>query len=355
MENYLNYIDKFATETDVQTAVYNGQLIKPYVAYIESEDRIDWNTKTVTPDYSEQYLTFKITSDGNINWWANRSSYKTISYSTDSGSTWTEITSSTSSTINVNSGDTIMFKGYNDSYGTSSSSASFSGSTAGFNVEGNIMSLIYGDNFIGKTSFPEGSTYNFVDFLRYCTGLTSVENLILPATTLTNRCYNNMFYGSTNLVTAPELPATTLAEGCYTSMFKNCTSLVNVPDLPATTLGNNCYQQMFLGCTSLVTAPDLPATTLTSMCYNSMFSGCTSLETAPELPATTLAGNCYNSMFQGCTSLNYIKCLATTNISVGTYNWVSGVASTGTFVKAAGVSWSTGNNGIPNGWTVQEV
>ena len=54
MENYLNYIDKFASETDVQTAVENGELVKPYVAYIEDEDRIDWNTKTVTPDYSEQ-------------------------------------------------------------------------------------------------------------------------------------------------------------------------------------------------------------------------------------------------------------------------------------------------------------
>jgi hypothetical protein len=84
-----------------------------------------------------------------------------------------------------------------------------------------------------------------------------------------------------------------------------------------------------------------------------MFYGCTSLTQAPELPATTLASNCYQYMFNGCTNLNYIKCLAT-NISATncTYNWVSGVSETGIFVKAEGVEWTTGNSGIPSGWTV---
>ena len=37
-----------------------------------------------------------------------------------------------------------------------------------------------------------------------------------------------------------------------------------------------------------------------------------------------------------------------------TSNWVNGVASTGTFVKNSAASWDvTGNNGVPNGWTVQ--
>ena len=34
-------------------------------------------------------------------------------------------------------------------------------------------------------------------------------------------------------------------------MFQGCTSLVNAPELPATTLSNYCYQNMFYGCTSL--------------------------------------------------------------------------------------------------------
>jgi len=75
------------------------------------------------------------------------------------------------------------------------------------------------------------------------------------------------------------------------------------------------------------------------------------------LPATTLAEGCYNSMFNGCTGLNYVKCLAT-NISASgcTTNWLSNVAVSGTFIKAAPMSrWTEGNNGIPSGWTIQDA
>jgi hypothetical protein len=62
-------------------------------------------------------------------------------------------------------------------------------------------------------------------------------------------------------------------------------------------------------------------------------------------------------MFEGCSKLNYIKMLAT-NISAGnclTY-WVSGVSSTGTFVKNKNATWNvTGVSGVPNGWTIQKV
>lgn len=98
----------------------------------------------------------------------------------------------------------------------------------------------------------------------------------------------------------------------------------------------------------------MPATTLASSCYSGMFWGCSSLTIAPELPATTLANRCYDSMFKNCSSLNYIKCLAISGINTNnsTTDWVSGVASLGTFVKATTATWPTGNNGIPTDWTV---
>ena len=141
-------------------------------------------------------------------------------------------------------------------------------------------------------------------------------------------------------------------------MFNGCTSLKTAPALPATTLAMYCYYNMFQGCKSLATAPkELPATTLADGCYFGMFQDCTSLTTAPELPATTLAMGCYYQMFQGCTKLNYIKCLATDiSASYCTGNWVSGVAFTGTFVKARRMtSWTTGVSGIPTGWRVQNA
>ena len=86
-----------------------------------------------------------------------------------------------------------------------------------------------------------------------------------------------------------------------------------------------------------------------------MFGGCTSLVKAPTLPATTLADSCYGDMFYGCTKLSYIKCLATDISATNcTSDWVSGVASSGTFVKATSMtSWGTGTSGIPSGWTIE--
>ena len=187
----------------------------------------------------------------------------------------------------------------------------------------------------------------------YCTSLTTAPTL--PATTLETYCYGSMFDGCTSLTTAPVLPATTLAYGCYSFMFNYCTSLTTAPVLPATTLANNCYYNMFADCTSLTTAPSiLPATTLANNCYEGMFQGCRSLTTAPQLPATTLADYCYTGMFNGCTSLNYIQCLATdTSATNCTDYWVYGVANNGTFVKDANMSaWTTGNSGVPSGWTL---
>ena len=190
-----------------------------------------------------------------------------------------------------------------------------------------------------------------------CTSLTTAPEL--PATVLAEYCYQHMFDGCTSLTTAPSiLPATTLARFCCKYMFKNCTSLTTAPSiLPATTLSEGCCYEMFYQCTSLTTAPKLPATTLATSCYECMFYGCTSLTTAPELPATTLATRCYDTMFNGCKKLNYIKMLAT-DISASKCldYWVSNVSNTGTFVKKRAMkSLPTGNNGIPRGWTVQNV
>lgn len=137
------------------------------------------------------------------------------------------------------------------------------------------------------------------------------------------------------------------ATGDVTSLFNEVGYDIAMPSY-------GCYN-LFRNCSSLTEAPTLPATTLADYCYSYMFYGCTSLTAAPELPATTLANYCYSHMFNGCTNLNYIKAMFTTTpSSSNTKNWVSNVASSGTFVKNAEATWSvTGANGIPNGWTVE--
>ena len=271
---------------------------------------------------SKEPLTFNILSAGTIMWKAYNSSIaKTIEYKLNDGE-WTSVTSNTGSSapkINVVEGDKIQFRGNNTQYATGSYSYnSFSGSTASFEVEGNIMSLIYGDDF--KNNSTISSSYAFVGLFRGCNNLISAENLILPAITLANWCYSMMFYDCTSLTTAPELPATTLTSYCYYYMFNNCTSLTTAPELPATTLTENCYNCMFYDCKNLTTAPALPATTLAQYCYSQMFYGCSSLTTAPVLPATTLAERCYSSMFYNCKNLTTAPALPTTTLAIGCYS-----------------------------------
>ena len=335
-------------------------------------------TTTIIQDiyihYEEQYLTFEAIKDGTFKLTQNA-----CEYSLDNGTTWTSISAGTN-TPTVSAGSKIMFKATNPSITDYYGIGVFS-STGKFNVSGNIMSMLYGDGFVGKIDLTS-KVYVFRHLFQNCTKLVDATELILPATTLAYGCYNSMFDGCTSLVTAPALPATTLANNCYNGMFISCTSLTSAPALPATTLADYCYYSMFSGCTSLVTAPELPATTLRYSCYSFMFNACTNLTTAPSiLPATTLANYCYAVMFQGCTSLVNAPELPATTLTVGCYNymfsscsnlnnitmlatdvsatdclyhWVNGVASTGTFVKSSAMtSLPSGVNGIPEGWTVE--
>ena len=351
----LNYIKCLATDisaTNCTTDWVDG--VAATGTFVKSKDMASWATGvngiptgwTVENDqvpYDEEYFTIEPLNNGSITF-----SKTGLSYSTDK-ITWSSLGTAS---LSVTQGRNVYLKGTMTP--SSSDGIGTLRSTVNINASGNIMSLLYGDNFIGETSLT-GKNYAFYALFKNNTYVVNAQNLILPATTLASYCYASMFYGCTGLTTAPELPATTLPSSCYSHMFYNCTSLTTAPVLSATTLAYQCYYGMFNGCTGLTTAPEiLPSTTLASYCYYDMFRGCTSLTTAPELPANTLTLGCYYYMFNGCTSLNYIKCLATdTSESNCTGYWVTNVAATGTFVKNPNMaSWTTGNSGIPTGWAV---
>lgn len=277
-----------------------------------------YDSKICKDEYSGLPLTFEIISGGTINWRIGEPSVRTIEYSKDMGATWSSITSTEEGVrIPVEAGDRVQFRGNNSYYGPYSQGGRFGGSTAIFNVYGNIMSLISAEDFESLSGLTE--SYSFLGLFGGATGLVSAKNLILPAMVLSFNCYGMMFYGCTSLIETPELPATTLANRCYESMFERCTSLTTAPALPATTLAEYCYRDMFASCTSLTTAPVLSATTLAESCYSSMFYKCTSLTTAPELPATTLAAGCYKGMFQSCYSLTEAPELPATTLVTSGY------------------------------------
>ena len=70
-----------------------------------------------------------------------------------------------------------------------------------------------------------------------------------------NNAFYGLFAGAENLVNNDErllvLPATTLTEGCYDNMFSGCKGIEKAPVLPAPTLVKDCYQEMFAGCSKL--------------------------------------------------------------------------------------------------------
>ena len=349
-------------------------------------------TTASAQDMTSTPLTLEATSEGDITFLISYSYSHSVvltpvEYKINDGS-WTayaswpadaaSITSSTGNwpvsfgdAIHVTAGDKVSFRGDNASYyGNGTGYECHITSTADVYVYGNMMSLVDADDF--STLATLTGDWNFAKLFKLPTvnlwdppvTVTTIKshptyNIVLPATTLTNYCYNGLFAGCSGITRAPKLPATTMKIGCYAEMFRatsiveapalpttvfqpysydaegehgsidcymqmfqDCTDLTVAPVLPATTLVHGVYQNMFEGCTSLTTAPALPATDLTGgdQCYTAMFKGCTSLVTAPALPATTLDNWCYMEMFSGCSSLENAPELPATTLAEDCYH-----------------------------------
>ena len=345
----LNYVKSLATNITATNALNqwlsgvaaSGTFVKPMgVGYptgasgipngwtvVEEKPKPEGKYMTITVDDSAGETTISPTINGTL------STNPNLQYRVNSNDDWTDFIIGTTADIHVVAGDWVQFKGNNQN-----------GISTGWNnylnfsvsdlchLSGNVMSLIDG---IGDTT-------------------------VIP----NDYCFSNLFFNSKiKTVSKDFLPATTIATACYFRMFGDCTSLTTAPELPATTLAEDCYRIMFTGCTSLVNAPEiLPATTIATCCYLNMFGNCTSLTTAPVLTATKLSDNCYQSMFSGCSKLSYVKSLATSGtinnggVPMTLYSWLYNVASSGTFVKPAGVEYVLNSSGgIPKGWTIQNI
>ena len=290
-----------------------------------------------------------------IEYQINGGSWTTYSWPTDeavitSGEDWPH---TFGNAIHVKVGDKLAFRGNNASYyGNGIGYECHITSTADVYVYGNMMSLIHATDF--ATNYAMTGDWNFAKLFRKAGAqpwdppvtVTTIKShptndIVLPATTLTNNCYAGLFAGCSGITRAPELPATTMTVGCYQEMFRG-TGLTAVPALPTTVFQEyyydavnevehgsiDCYMQMFQDCTSLVTVPSnlLPATTLVHGVYQNMFEGCTGLTTLPTLPATDLTGGdqCYTSMFKDCTSLTSVPTnyLPATTLDLMCYAWM---------------------------------
>lgn len=259
--------------------------------------------------------------------------------------------------INLKSNDNIRLKGNNEYFSLSNKYGPVYARAfyikGYYNVSGHLISLL-SENLQYNKDLPSGCfIYMFQDYFKV---------LDFDSETIENN-FDNIEWRKENLkgvVDASKLILPeSLSTNIYAIMFYACPNLVKAPELKAMTLADNCYYNMFFMCNSLTIAPKLPAKILKEYCYSNMFVGCTSLTEAPELQATELVKGCYSNMFTGCTNLNYIKVSFTdwkdnyeSSIDNPTYNWVSNVASEGTFKCPEELTLSTGSSYVPEGWVV---
>ena len=255
-----------------------------------------WNGATSgTGDPEEQYLTFTFPSGGTLYWMKddNRSTNRTIEYSFD-GTNWTTMSTpdnskgSGNSIVVSNAGGKVYIRGNNNTY-CEKSGVDYDYCYFDSNADYDVSGNIM--------SLFYGSDFK--------------DKKAFPSGSSFNLC--SIFYTGSNLGVL----------GDYrNSHIQDASDLV------------------------------LPATSLTTSCYESMFQGCYNIEGVPNLPATSPATDCYKNMFNGCSNLNYVNVLLNPGgNNTYTDDWLSGVASSGTFVYMRGASWPSGADGIPSGWT----
>ena len=316
---------------------------------VKTDDGDHTATCRVKIDPAEDYLTF--IPDTARTFKFSPANSNVVEYSVNAGNDWTSINDG-EETPTVEAKKKILWR-CNAIPGTNIGKFVDDVKTS-FKVQGNAMSMIYGDNFNGKTDMKGNQ---FQGMFAGCR-VTAANGLALPAESVPSKGYFAMFSGCTQLSSAPELPATSIGTSGYSYMFYDTilssaqeelpletipeygcywmfrdSSLKTLPRIVATTvnghglestfamtritsipngylsspttLGINAYTSMFYSCESLTTVPEdlLPVTTLPEGVYSQMFRNCTKLTVIPDLPAEIVPSSAYRYMFEECTSL----------------------------------------------------
>ena len=173
-----------------------------------------------------------ITLENDIHYTVNGGAEQTIAKNTEG-----------SFDITVKKGDVVQFYSINTSLGGSAVAAArgmtraVDSGTKYINIKpsmkteiyGNVMSLLKGkDNFANADAIEANNAFYGL-FAGAEKLVNSTERkLVLPATTLKEGCYENMFSGCKGIEKAPELPAPALVKDCYKEIFYDCAKLNHV-------------------------------------------------------------------------------------------------------------------------------
>ena len=284
--------------------------------------------------------------------------------------------------ISVNKNDRISLRATVDNDGAAYySNTCFITSTQQFDVYGRLSSLLKA-NWTPEYDEHSNSSRIFRGFLKN-SKVRSAKGLILLKYLYGDQniagLYREMFYNCTNLIEGPTIKDAEEDDyinhnydrkmsNCYNSMFKGCSSLKKITvegiyhALWGATVyntgssdGYTCYS-MFEGCSSLeeVEFP-IDASQGYIKSLSRMFYGCTNLKKAPYFTSNSFSSGLTDyckEMFYNCSSLAELKVLSTNTVPSVCTDWVHGVSPAGTFIKNPNVTWATGDNAAPTGWTI---
>lgn len=193
----------FEQNTEIKEIFYQGQRI--------------WPSVITPPDPQTIPFTVRNMESSSIEWPVNQY----YSYSTVAGE-WT--TPTEQSVIELGPGEKMMIIRATQPV-TMWQNQFLKLSNKRFNISGNILSLLDGDNFPEITSVG-GSAFNNI----FANTQVDIDELTLYPTTYT---------GSSS------------AYGCYETMFRNCASLTKSPVICLDTLSGHSCWRMFQGCSNL--------------------------------------------------------------------------------------------------------
>lgn len=276
----------------------------------------------------------------------------TLQSSLNGGTNWTNVdmTDVTSQSFSIPAGKKLIFRGNNSTFSQSYSNYYQFQCQSDIYVSGNIMTLVdkTGESLVIPCDYC---------FFALFKNMSTLENygMTLPATTLTDGCYSNLFYGA-GITNAPELPATTITQDCYSIMFAY-SKLVNAPDISARNAARGCFYGMFMGASDLETPPSvLYPTSLYNNSYLNMFMDCSKLKETPIIYATPGLNNESQSMTQ-----MFYACSELSKITAYTTDWYNnntdqmfrgGISQTGDFYNLGGATIPVGWDDIFANWNI---
>ena len=251
INDIINNIDAILIGSTPAVKAYLGDTV-----IWEASDDAEYALRT----YRHQYFTTEALADNcvltlNIAQNVSTTNVKGFYYSRDR-ITWTPILNVSGETQAVslpaiNTGEKYYWKGTN--YAISQNGQYNEGTTLknvrltasqNFKVYGNMFSMLWGDDFIGKNYFPDDTTnYIYAGFFWNSTKLIDAQNLYFPG-----QHTKGFTYATTDKVD----PTPDEVINSFNDLFNGCTNLEYGPTIEMLTIvGNSSIKRIFKSCSKL--------------------------------------------------------------------------------------------------------